>query len=225
MNRFTSPAPLCQTCDHRHHAHEKCPVCGHTGKSKSYRRYDDKCISVHKQDSSISLRVVAFCGRVAQGPPQGGARAEGASWRHVYCTDEDSHVLKLQRGADGDWQLAVLLRHLIFGEQFRGGGSATGAPVDMQPTTLHCLLFCGDVPVSYSRWRFQLNGSGLPAASPPGLSVAVEFIGTLPSYVVFFSVPHANVWLRISNRMQTRHAAMCVLILTPCQVPKKRLRG
>lgn len=170
-------APLCPTCKHHHHSHEKCSVCGHVGKSKKYRKYEAQCKSHSMPYAHVSLR--AFCFR-QRGERQGGRTTFACE--HVYCTERRTDPTP----AVGDWRMALLLRKLIFGEHSRPDQLSA-----RDKSAVHCLLFVGDVPVSYSRWVLE---EARPSMSSPLSSASrqsnfksqahlvIELLGTLAQY-------------------------------------------
>jgi len=49
--------PMCKACRHPHHPWQKCPICGHAGKAKAYRRYEAFCKSTGPTPAVMHYRI------------------------------------------------------------------------------------------------------------------------------------------------------------------------
>lgn len=52
-----SGPPLCMVCKHAHYPDEKCPICGHRGKSRSFKRYAEFCSSTGPTRMDLHFKI------------------------------------------------------------------------------------------------------------------------------------------------------------------------
>jgi hypothetical protein len=48
---------MCRVCKHPHYPDEKCPICGHRGKAKSHKRYENVCKSTGPTPTELHFKI------------------------------------------------------------------------------------------------------------------------------------------------------------------------
>ena len=173
--------PMCETCHHRHWANQKCPQCGHIGKSKAHRRYEEQCWSQPADDSFVSLRVVRFPSSSPTHPipagsaghtngSSGGGGSGSGSGIAVGVSAATRQKVRFGRSPnseEGQCEFAFCtsqvnlpksacgdwrLACLLRQSIFREHARQRQQSFALDRDAYHCLLFVGDVPVCYSRW-------------------------------------------------------------------------
>mmetsp|Transcript_19713 Transcript_19713/g.23457 ORF Transcript_19713/g.23457 Transcript_19713/m.23457 type:complete len:217 (+) Transcript_19713:114-764(+) len=133
MANLQSDVPICPSCKHPHYPEVRCSICGHKGKGNSFRL-------PKFQGADNNLHFIDF---------------DASATEDCWCQQITNwNALS---------SLAGILRRHVFCTELKILEEQEFTEDDSSPNTRHILGFLGDSPVSYARWRLQIESDTVTA--------------------------------------------------------------